>query len=205
MFALISPTVFAVVLAAFMRRSFGGLLNEPIAWWPLGVACFGLEVALSSTSIGQLPVMLGWGSIVWLGALAAMVAVLVRNAALRSSAARWPWAIAALGVSLNLLVVAVNNGHMPQSQSARIAAGASIDRVAGLSSQPSWRNVAVMTNDTFLPWFADVLPEPAWLPLHNVMSIGDLLLACGLAGAVYFSTTPGSRSRQFGSHLGATS
>jgi len=194
-FALLGPGLLAVALAVITRRSLSGIsqLTSRIAWLPLGLSSFGAEFLLSSTPLGQHPLMLVWGSAIWLVALIAMVAMLAKNAWLGSSARRWAWTIAALGVALNVIVVAANNGHMPQSQEARIAAGASAERVAGLASEPGWRNVAVMTSETALPWLGDVLPEPAWLPLHNVMSLGDLLLAAGLAGVIYLATTPPRR------------
>jgi hypothetical protein len=50
-----------------------------------------------------------------------------------------------------------------------------------------------MTDESRLTWFGDVLPEPAWLPLHNVMSVGDVLLASGIAAILYLTTTPRRR------------
>jgi hypothetical protein len=190
---LVVPSLFALVLAAINGRSLAGLTRQPIAWWPLGLAAFGAELALTITPLGQHPIGVAWGSMLWLVALSGMAAMLGRNAWLRSSAARWGWAVAAGGVLLNVLVVAINDGHMPQSQEARVAAGASVERVSGLASEPGWRNVSVMTDQTRLPWLGDVLPEPAWLPVHNVLSVGDLLLAGGLGAAVYLATARGSR------------
>jgi Family of unknown function (DUF5317) len=191
-FALLSPGLVAVVLAMVSQRSLAGLTRQRIAWWPLGFASFGAEFAISSTPLGEQPFIVAWGSAVWLVALIAMVTMLARNAWLRSSAARWAWGVAALGVFVNLVVVLANDGHMPQSQEARIAAGASPERVAGFTSDPGWRNVMPMTPQTRLAWLGDVLPEPAWLPLRNVMSLGDLLLAGGLATVIYLATTPGA-------------
>jgi hypothetical protein len=124
--------------------------------------------------------------------------VLGRNAWVGGGAGRWGWTLATLGVAANVLVVVANDGHMPQSQAARIAAGASAERVAGLAAEPGWRNVAPMTDQSRLAWFGDVLPEPAWLPLHNVMSLGDVLLASGIAAVLYLATTPRSRGAPAG-------
>ena len=53
---------------------------------------------------------------------------------------------------------------------------------------------------THLAWLGDTILEPSWLPLANVVSIGDLLLSTGLAWWAFRVTTashPGSaRSRQ---------
>jgi hypothetical protein len=186
-FALLSPGLLAIVIAAISGRSLGRLWRQRVAWWPLGLGGLVLEAVLYTPQFGREP-WLRWASILWIAALLGTFAMLARNAWLRRSALRWAWALAALGVSLNLVVVIANGGHMPQSQTARIAAGASVERVAGLASEPGWRNVAPMTSDTRLAWLGDVFPEPAWLPLHNVMSLGDLLLASGVAAVIYLST-----------------
>jgi Family of unknown function (DUF5317) len=191
--ALLFPGFGATLIALIGGRSVAGLKNQRIVWWPLAFGGFCAEFALSSTPLGRHPLISAWGSAIWLGALAATVAMLARNAWLRRSSVRYAWAIAATGVLLNFIVVAANNGEMPQSQEARIAAGASEERVAGLTSEPGWHNVAAMTSETRLGWLGDVLPEPAWLPIHNVMSLGDLVLASGIAGVVFLSTTPRCR------------
>jgi hypothetical protein len=191
-FLLLSPSLAALVVAVVRRRSLVALTRQRIAASPLGLAAFGVELALTSTPLGRGQFGLTWGSSLWVGALLTLALVLARNARLSTGGLRWAWSLAAFGVLLNVLVVVANDGHMPQSQAARIAAGASVERVAGLASEPGWRNVAPMTDQSRLAWFGDVLPEPAWLPLHNVMSLGDVLLASGLAAVLYLATTPRS-------------
>jgi len=41
-----------------------------------------------------------------------------------------------------------------------------------------------------LPWLADVLPQPAWLPRPNVVSVGDILLAGGVAAWAFGAMAP---------------
>jgi len=191
-FALLSPSLAVLVVAVLRNRSLVPLTRLPIAAWPLGLAAFATELALTTTPVGRHPFGLMWGSAVWVGALITLLVVLARNAWVCASASRWAWTAAAVGVLLNIVVVVANDGHMPQSQDARIAAGVSAERVAGLASEPGWRNVAPMTGETRLAWFGDILPEPDWLPLqlHNVMSLGDVLLASGVAAVLYLATTP---------------
>jgi hypothetical protein len=193
MFFLLSPSLAALVVALLANRSLAGITRQRLAAWPLGLAAFGLELALTCTPLERSPFGLTWGSPLWVGSLLTMALVLARNAWLSRRGVGWAWSLAALGVLLNALVVVANDGHMPQSQAARIAAGASVERVAGLASEPGWRNIAPMTDHSRLAWFGDVLPEPAWLPLHNVMSLGDMLLASGIAAVLYLATTPRSR------------
>jgi hypothetical protein len=193
MFLLLSPGLAALVVAVLSNRSLAGIPRQRIAAWPLGLAAFGVEVALVCTPLGRHEVGLAWGSPLWVGALLTMALVLARNARVATRGMRWAWGLAATGVLLNAAVVVANDGHMPQSQAARIAAGASAERVAGLAAEPGWRNVAPMTDQSRLAWLGDVVPEPAWLPLHNVMSLGDMLLASGLAAVLYLATTPRPR------------
>ena len=78
----------------------------------------------------------------------------------------------ALGLSLNLLVITLNNGFMPVSMAAREFAG--MPTISGRTM-----NVVPMNAATVLPWLGDILPLPAWIPLANVFSIGDVLITIG--------------------------
>jgi hypothetical protein len=196
MFFLFTPAAVAALLACLHGRRLAMLGSQRLAWWPLGLGAFGVEAALDWTRLIDQPWALTWGSPLWIAALAAILATLGRNAQVRRGTARRTWAVAALGVGLNLLVVVANGGHMPQSQAARVAAGVSTETVAGLSARPGWRNVAPITPQTRLVWLGDVFPQPTWQPSHNVMSVGDLLLAAGLAGAVYLGAAPRRTGRE---------
>jgi Family of unknown function (DUF5317) len=80
-----------------------------------------------------------------------------------------------LGLALNFLVVAAN-GAMPVSLAAAQRAG--LD-VAGLLAGASPRH-EVVTDETVFSWLGDVVPVALpWRP--EVVSIGDVLLAAGLA------------------------
>jgi hypothetical protein len=194
MFVLFALSLLAGLAAVARGRTFAGWSYQQLAWWPLGLTALAAEIALASTPLGEQPWAIQWGSAIWVTALAAMIAVLGRNACLRGGLARTPWLLATLGVALNLLVVTANGGYMPQSQTARAEAGVSVERVAGLASRPAWHNVAPMSPETRLPWLGDIFAEPAWLPSRNVVSIGDLLLSVGLAWATYLLAAPTRRT-----------
>lgn len=74
--------------------------------------------------------------------------------------------VIAIGIALNLLVIAVNGG-MPVSAEAAAA--------AGLHVQNDGLHI-LLTEWTVLPLLADVLPVA---PFRNVYSAGDVLLAIG--------------------------
>ena len=183
MFVLLTPSMLAALIARVQGRSLARLAHQPLAWWPLGLLALAAEVALSSAPIGRQPWAIDWGSSVWMMALSMMIAVLDRNSWQRTGPARWAWGAATLGAALNLLVMLANGEHMPLSETARTAPG-----VPARDAEPVWHHVAPIGPETRLAWLGDVLAEPAWLPRHNALSVGDVLLAGGLSVAAYLAT-----------------
>jgi Family of unknown function (DUF5317) len=84
--------------------------------------------------------------------------------------------LVALGGALNLLVISVNGGVMPASPTA--LAG------AGLDLEPGFQNSTALP-DPRLAFLGDVFSIPASWPLSNVFSIGDVLIALGVAWALH--------------------
>jgi hypothetical protein len=80
----------------------------------------------------------------------------------------------AAGGGLNALAIAANGGQMPASEAAVRSAGLPVE-------VDHFVNSGVL-EDPRLAFLGDVFASPAWLPLQNVYSPGDLLL---LAGAVW--------------------
>jgi Family of unknown function (DUF5317) len=85
--------------------------------------------------------------------------------------------VVALGGALNLLAIAVNGGVMPASPAA--LAGAGLDPAA-----PGFQN-STAVDDPRLAFLGDGFYVPASWPLSNVFSIGDVLIALGVAWAVH--------------------
>ena len=86
--------------------------------------------------------------------------------------------ILGLGLLLNFLVIAANGGYMPVSPD-------NLDR-AGLSHQAEllrarghFSNSTLLTDQTRLPFLADIFFIPPPLPFHNVFSPGDVFIAIG--------------------------
>ena len=89
-----------------------------------------------------------------------------------------------VGLLINMLVIAANQA-MPVSETAARLAGAEFitdhrheEHGLHLRNEP-------MTSHSVLPWAADVIPIPG---LAFVVSIGDLVVAAGLARLVYRRT-----------------
>ncbi|MGH2915341.1 MAG: DUF5317 domain-containing protein [Solirubrobacteraceae bacterium] len=72
------------------------------------------------------------------------------------------------GVFANALAIIANDGVMPASATA--------DRLAGLHLGAGFHNSAPVAHPVLL-WLGDVIPWPG--PLHNVLSVGDVLIYAG--------------------------
>jgi hypothetical protein len=194
---LLAPTLVALVLALVLGGSPRGLLSTRFRAWPAILVAFAIELVLYNPPIDRQPWAMSIGPWLWVAAQAGFLGVLIVNGWFSSSRVSWPWRIAALGVGLNTLVVALNGGHMPQSSDAALA-------VWGASHIDPQRlqNVAAIGADTRLPWLADVLAEPGWLPRPNIVSVGDILLASGVASWVFAVAMLQPRRVNMGSRIG---
>jgi hypothetical protein len=132
-------------------------------WGGLAVAGLLVQVVLFTPAGDQLAG--GFGPALYvLSTLAVFVAVL-RN--IRHSG----MAIVALGAVSNLAAIAANGGFMPASASA-LAAG-------GLDGPGAHTNSVVLPNPALEP-LTDIFAIPAWLPMANVFSVGDVLIGVGI-------------------------
>jgi len=96
------------------------------------------------------------------------------------------WLIA-VGVAANGITIAVNGGTLPASAHAL--------RSAGIHLRTGFDNSGVVTHP-HLAWLGDIMVTPAWLPMRNMLSIGDVLLFVGAAVLVVITTrrpAPSSR------------
>jgi hypothetical protein len=177
MLGLVAPTVIGLAASVGLGGSARLLFSQKIRWWPAVVVAFAVELLLYNPPIDGQTWAMQIGPWIWIASRLVFLAVLVVNAAhSTTNAVKWSWWMAAVGVALNTLVVVANGGHMPQSMQAAVAVWG-----AGHIDPTRLQNVAPLGADTRLPWLADVVAEPRWLPRANVISVGDLLLAFGMA------------------------
>jgi hypothetical protein len=183
MLGLVVPVLAAVGVGIAVGGSFAGWAHVRLHWWPAALMSLLLLLVLFNPPLDHEAWAIQWGPWLFVGTHALLLATMVRNACVRSSSfgLRAAFGLAALGVASNLLVVVANGGYMPQSVEAHRAVWGT-DR-ADTPGQPisQLKNTSVMTSDTRLPFLADVIAQPAWLPKANVVSVGDLGLALGLA------------------------
>jgi hypothetical protein len=170
----------AVVLGLLLSLLTGGSLrglqrHELDAEWaflillPLQLAWPGLSDVIA--------VGCDWSRVLWLLMMAALAIVLIVN-----SSRYWMLAIAAMGIAMNILVIGVNGG-MPVSVTAAERIGW---ESAAVESQLGERCLHILLNEgTVLPSLADIVPIPGPRWHSEIVSVGDLLLAAGLALWVY--------------------
>jgi Family of unknown function (DUF5317) len=183
------PQLLPAVCVALVARAAGGSfagLTRPIAWWPLGLASILVQVALPRSLGPDMRWFAPFAHWLWVVAIIAVLAVLCRNAQLEQGPRRLVWALAAAGVALNLTVIVANGGYMPVSLDALAQTGQLQDL-----AQRAFRRDIPVDDTTRLVWLADVLPDPVWMPHPVVWSIGDRILAAGLAGWAFVSVWAG--------------
>jgi hypothetical protein len=161
--------LFAAVAGADLRRLGAVRLEHG---WLIAVA-FALQLAVFA---------IPWTSHVLSGATVAVhVASYGLLLAFAAANLRQPgFAVAALGLASNTLVIFLNHGRMPVALSVWRATG----KASGAITRTGHYNNNVLGSaHTHLAFLGDVLPLPAAVPLANAFSIGDLLL---LVGAMVF-------------------
>jgi hypothetical protein len=185
------PAVILVLVAVAAGGSLAGLAR-PIAWWGLGLMSIALQLLLQRVPLSAAPWLGESGHWLWAAAVASILLVLLRNWRLETSRMRQiPWAVAALGVGLNLLVIFANGGYMPVSPTALEQTG----QAADIATRSSFRRDQPIDTTTRMPELADVYADPAWVPHPVVASIGDRLLGAGLAGWAFVSVYAARRKR----------
>jgi Family of unknown function (DUF5317) len=196
MIGLLLPTLAATLASIVLGGSLSRCVQARLAWWPVLVGIFGLELVLYNPPVDHQPWALAAGPWLWVATKPIMLAVLARNAQL-DAPRRLAWVAIMLGVGLNALAVVANGGHMPQSMDAAAAVWGS-DYVRPDIYSGRLENVRWMEPSTPLAWLCDILPEPAWLPRANVLSVGDVTLALGVAMWMFSVTRASSDRVRFG-------
>ena len=93
--------------------------------------------------------------------------------------------VVALGALSNLAAIIANRGAMPADAAALATAGIPIE---------DHLNSVVLSDPALRP-LTDIFALPAWLPMANVFSIGDVLIAVGIAWTVAATMRRGASSR----------
>ncbi len=159
--------VFAVAGAALSVPLFGGSLGKLATLGIKGGWAIALALVLQVVIISVIPKqMLGWpGQTLELAAYVLALVFLVINRRIP-----WLWLVGLGGLS-NLVAIGANAGVMPASPVALQA--------AGRARNPGQFMNSTILSHPHLAWLGDNFSVPRTLPLANVFSVGDVLLAVG--------------------------
>jgi len=159
--------VIGLVVGAATRGRLSQLGMLQINWWWAGLAAITFQILLFSTPIGSA-----------IGGIAPVAYVLSTAAVLAAVLANLPamgFRISAAGAVANLAAVIANGGYMPSTEAAL--------RLADRGQESGYSNSAVLSHPS-IPIFTDIFAIPSWMPLANVFSLGDVLIAAGVAVVV---------------------
>lgn len=162
LYGILAGLVVGAILGGRLER----LAAIPFRFGWLVIVALVVQVALFSPLADALPADVG--RVVYVASTAAVGLVVIANARLPGLA------LVAAGAAANLAAIVANGGAMPASPAALSAAGLGIG---------AHTNSVVVDRPALEP-LTDVFGLPAWMPLANVFSVGDVLIAVGVAVAV---------------------
>jgi Family of unknown function (DUF5317) len=102
-------------------------------------------------------------SLLWLASYTLLIAAAVLNRRIAGVP------VVALGMGSNVVAVVANGGTMPVLPRAMHGAGGSHTTLHNSTATP----------DPHLSWLVDRWAAPDWIPLANVFSVGDVIIAVG--------------------------
>lgn len=162
--------LYSIAAGLIVGRLLGGrvrnLEHVHFVWWQLALAGLFVQLVLFAGPVEERVGPEG-PAIYVLSTLAVMVALL-RNLRLPGLA------IIAVGATLNLVPVLANGGAMPSAPEAWL-------QLTGVAALPvtHFSNSVLIGRDTLFPFLGDVFVFPRPLPMANVFSIGDAVIALG--------------------------
>ncbi len=149
----------------------GGRLDRlaqlELRWAPLAVLGLVVQVVVF---FGPVADRLGTTGVpFYVGSTLLVLVAVLRNLALPGMA------LVAVGAAANLAAIVANGGYMPASADALATLGKDIG--SGYSN-------SIVLPDPALAPLTDLFAMPGWLPFANVFSVGDVLIAMGVALAL---------------------
>jgi hypothetical protein len=161
-----------VLLGLVLGKLLGGRLSRladtPIAGKGLVFTAIGLQMIAFPWNFLPWTTPSGLARAIWILSFALLITMLVMNRALPGVA------IVAAGLTCNIVAVVANQGLMPVRPSALLAAG----------TEYHVHNNSIKLGDPNLGLLIDRWAAPHWLPMGNVFSVGDVLIAIGTLVAI---------------------
>jgi hypothetical protein len=171
--------LYAVLIGVVVGLLLGGRISPlgdiRVRWAPLILAGFVIQVALFQDAVAERVGDLG--PVVYVASTLMVGAAVLRNLALPGVP------IVALGAASNLAAILANGGFMPASPAAMAALNKPAPTI--------YSNSAVVAHPALEP-LTDIFALPSWLPMHNIFSIGDVILAIGIVVVIVAAMRSGS-------------
>jgi hypothetical protein len=163
--------LYAVVAGLLIGLLTGGSASRlgdlRIAWAPLIALGLVVQLLLFSSPIGD---ALGPAApAVYVVSNAVVLIAVARNLAIPG------FVLVLVGGISNLVAIVANGGYMPVSHDALVA--------IGRGAREGYSN-NVQSDSVVLAPLTDLFAMPAWVPMANIFSIGDVLIGVGAAIAV---------------------
>jgi hypothetical protein len=163
--------LYAVLAGIVIGYLLGGRLDHlaslAIRGWPIALAGLLVQIVLF-TDLGSTIAGDAAPSIYLLSTAAVLVVVLLNL--------RVPGlALVAVGALSNLAAIVANGGRMPADPDALASLGDEIG--------DGYSNSIILADPALRP-LTDIFAMPAWMPFANIFSIGDVLIAIGVAIAI---------------------
>jgi hypothetical protein len=173
--------LYAIPVGLIAGLAVGGRLaplgEVRIRWWPLALGGLLFQLLLFSPPVT--PAIGEWGAPLYVGSTIVVLAALLANLGQPG------FRLILAGALLNLLVIMANGGQMPASEAA-------VRAVHGTPDETRFSNSVVMDESVPFYFLGDIFVLPRPIPLANVFSIGDVLIAAG--GAWFIALTMRRRS-----------
>ena len=192
---LLVPVLIAIVVAILTGGSLRHLAALPIRGGAFLMASFAIQLLLYLPIVRDSAFAVHWAGAIYIGALVLVLIGALRNWHL-GVAAR----IATLGLALNATVIALNGGHMPVNVAAVRAVQGEM-KVREIENQRLYGNTWPAGPSSRLTVLSDVIPVVVPGRRGSVYSVGDVLLAAGVAALTYQATrrpagaAPGSTTK----------
>jgi hypothetical protein len=157
----------SIVVGLLLGGRLAGVADLQFRWSGLLLAGLLVQVVLFSEPVAERIGALG--PPIYVASTALVLVAVLANRAIRGMS------IVALGAACNLAAIIANGGYMPAAP----AAAEVLDR----TDPTIYSNTAVVDSPALGP-LTDIFALPTWLPFTNVVSVGDLLIAVGVAVTV---------------------
>jgi Family of unknown function (DUF5317) len=170
--AQLLPIALALPLALLCGGRLGRISSLKLRGLWLFFLAFGIQVVAFPFAV--LPWTTGEDAakVLWLASYGCLLVAAVLNRRILGAQ------VVAVGMALNLVAILANGGRMPATPEAMEAAGLSF----------AVKHNSVAASDPNVPWLVDRFAAPEWVPLTNVFSVGDVVIAVGAVVLVFAAT-----------------